>query len=536
MSEKKVNKFKFPKLNKLNYDAWLVPLSVCFFVGLIVHFSLYSNGLMTPDGLWRGEYGFGAHWQIQLGRWGLYIVELTRGGIHSQVLCAVLAILYSSIAGIMIAKIFYVTNKYVMALIAISITCSPMVAMFITYPFSADAYALSLLLAALAVYCVTTMKPKIIGIVASISCITFCIGLYQSSIGMVLAIAIGYIIISLLREPEKLSVILKNSLWVLLALFISTVLYYVITVITQFAWNVPMADYKGASNFGIYNIISHLPNSLYHALRDFTRFFTGTTIARNAFNERTFYLLILAITVTKLVFNFMEMKKKPATIITIIVLLVMLPFASNIICILTPDAGMYLLMVSGMMVMVPLMLGIINVKGNLGLDSKLGNMQKNLKLGVKVIVTLLIWSYVLSNQTDAIVMNIGKNQTLSYAEWMWSEIREHDDYIHGKTMILIAGVPWEYEAPNESTASAKANSYALWGLVWGDYNGSVYTWSEVYRQYLGITYVICPTELFKEIVETDEFARMPYFPEEGSIQMIRNVLVVKFSDTTYWEK
>ena len=533
MKENEVNRFEFKKFSNVKNLVWFYPLCICFCVGLMVHFAMYSNGLVTPDGLWRGEYGYSPQWQVQLGRWALYIVELVRGGVHSQSLVAFLIILYCATSGIIIARIFCVKNRLIMTLIGLSIVCSPMVSLFITYPFTGDAYAFSLLLAATVVYCLVQVNNRTVRCILGVICTAFCIGLYQSTLGMILAIVVGYLIVCLLREPDELKKHIKKAFEIMGIIFLGALLYYSITIVTQSMWGVTMAEYKGASDVGFHYLIINLPRSLYNALRDFKNFFVGTNIARNAFYEGVFYCLLVLISGTKVVLKFIEMKKNKATVFVLILLFAALPFMCNIIRLLVPGAEIYLLMVSGMMIIVPLMLAIIGMETN---DNRSWNMQTTLEVVGKGVVALLLWAYVLSNHIDVEVMKIGKNQTITYANWMWMEVQEHEQYIHGETMVLFAGVPWENGGKNKSNATNKANTYALWGLVWEDFEGSIYTWVEVYRQYLGITYVICPPEIFVEIVQSREYQEMPYFPAKGSVEMINGVLVVKISDTSDWQK
>lgn len=50
------------------------------------------------------------------------------------------------------------------------------------------------------------------------------------------------------------------------------------------------------------------------------------------------------------------------------------------------------------------------------------------------------------------------------------------------------------------------------------------------ERYLGIKYIIASQEDKMSILESNEFKDMPIYPANGSIKMIHNVLVVKFSN------
>ncbi len=71
-------------------------------IGLVVHFTLYSNALTNPDGLWSGM-GYDSFtargWDFKLGRWAWWFVTKLRGGVCTPGIMAPIVIFGFSVGG-----------------------------------------------------------------------------------------------------------------------------------------------------------------------------------------------------------------------------------------------------------------------------------------------------------------------------------------------------------------------------------------------------------------------------------------------------
>lgn len=519
----------------LRKEIWM-PFLVSLVIGLLVHSTTYFNGLVSPDGLWNGEYSLAGQWEFSLGRWGLYFVDLFHGGVNASPLAAFLTVFYIAAAGTLLVSLFSVKSQVKAVLIPTMLTCSPMVSMFIVYPYCGDAYALSILLAVLAVYAISRISGPVKRIAVSAICVTLLISLYQSSLGVVLAVAAGYVLLRLLREEDGLKALGKDILHMGVAIVIGAVLYYALTQLVLRIWDVSLGDYKGMGSVSIANILQNIPAGIRSAYIYYRMFFLEELLARNAYFTPIFYCVMGGIALISMIMRFASIgKQRPYVPLLCVVLIVLFPICCNIINVIVPDTQLYLLMVGGMMMTPPLLLAISEV-GSEGNDAgKIARyVKKGMGRGGAVVAVALIWVYVLSCQTDASVMLLNKNQTIALANRVWQQVEASEDYVLDDTEILIVGHPQEGNYPNPSPLFWKANVYAQWGTVWKTYDGNIQTWRQVFRQYLGVTYETCAPEQYMAISASQDYRDMPLYPLDGSIQMIDDVLVVKVSDTTEW--
>lgn len=514
----------------------LLPFVLSLLAGLLVHATMYTNGLVNPDGLWHGEYSLSGQWEASLGRWGLYFIDLLHGGVNASTLSAFITVAFIALAGTLLASIFRIKSLAIAILIPTILTCSPMVSMFITYPYCADAYALSILLAVAAVYAVDRIPGTIKRIAVGALLIAFLISLYQSSLGVVLAVAAGYILLRLLRGDEPPKAIGKDVLHLAAAVLIGMILYYALTQLMLLLWGITAADFKGASSVSIGSILQNIPSGIQRAYIFFRMFFVEGGLARNAYHTSIVYYVLAGIAAISLVVRLVTVgKQSPYPVVFSVVLIILLPLCCNIINLIVPGTDLYLLMVGGMMIIPPLLLAISEGTGGAEGTKRIASwLQKVRSWGSVAAAAVLIWVYVLSCQADASVMLASKNQTTALASRIWQQVESSEDYTLNETQVLIVGHPQEGNYPNPSYLRDKANTYAKWGLLWTSYEGNTQTWQQFFRQYLGVTYETCTAEQFAAISASPAFAEMPLYPEEGSIQTIDGVLVVKVSDTSQW--
>lgn len=519
---------ELPFIKSTDYKRLVFPLAVSIAAALLVHFTLYSNGLMTPDGVWRGEVSVNAdyNWEVGIGRWGLFLVNLLHGGVNGHFLMAFAAVACFALGAVLLTEVFQVKGKWKAALVAASVTCSPMVAITLAYPYTSDGFGLSFLTAVLAVYVFAAVSNDIICIGAGILCTAISLSLYQCNLGTQLAAAAGYILLSLLNKPEENKRIFVTVLKMAVAYILGFVLYYALVILFQKAWNVPMTDYKGSGSVGFSSIVSNLGPNISSAYHAFKAFFADSWLASNAYGERFAYAAIAAIAAVSLLLRVFRIRRYPIAILAAVFLIIVFPLCCNITMIAVNGSGIYLIMTSGLMVTVPLLFAISDWEGP--------DIRRYLTKAAAILTLLLVWQYTLTNQTDAIIMQMNKDQTVQAANRIWQRLETEEAYVHGETKLLIAGLLYEGSYPIVSDLYDRSNDYARWGLTWNTYDGNANTWHEYYRRFLGIDYNMCSPEQFEQLAALEEFEQMPVFPAAGSVRMIDDVMVVKLSEIIDW--
>lgn len=497
--------------------------------GLIVHFILYSNSLMSPAAIRSGDIHIGGAWGMQQGEWGLPLVEYLRFGLFPHAFVSALAILFFAVAGAIMTVAIRIENRKKQCAAAAIFACSPMVAHVLSIPYCSDAFGLSALFAASAAYCAFFHRNRYLGVGLAILFTALSMSINLSAVGMYLATVVGYFLIQLLRFPDYLKRRFLIDLFKgLLSLAAGFAVYYCVMRLMQARYNVP--DGSGIALFQSFE------QSATTAYERFSRFFTGANIAKNAYGEMYVYAALAATALLCVILAFGRLVKltRPGAMFLIVVLLAILPLCANAFGLVVPDSGMNLALTSGMMVTAPILITICGWSDGLEPQLERGvwlSLQKWLSRLAIVLGFLLLWTYALTDQNDSSVMIGNKDQTVQLANRIWTTMESDHDFDAGKTPFLLAGVP----SLSGSPLFTKANAYAKWGLVWNSFDGSTHTWNQVFKRYLGVNYKLCPVDEFRRIAKTDEFKNMPLYPARGSSKMIDGTYVVKLADISSWK-
>ena len=98
------------------------------------------------------------------------------------------------------------------------------------------------------------------------------------------------------------------------------------------------------------------------------------------------------------------------------------------------------------------------------------------------------------------------------------------------TPVAVLGRPGDgvYEDPCPQYRE-KANLYIQWGVFWLGTQDNMDTWARLFQEELGLQVNWCSYEAAEAVRESDAYAQMPLYPQQGSIAMLDGILVVKVS-------
>lgn len=150
MKEEIAKKFKTPEevlgilKNYFNKDRKFVFLLTCIF-GLITHFILISNLILSQDGLLNGIHYTAGGYEASLGRWGITIFDSIRNNFGIPFITTIISILLIGIINILLIDIFEIKNKIFRVFTILSTVASPSLCMTFLYSYTADAYVFAML-------------------------------------------------------------------------------------------------------------------------------------------------------------------------------------------------------------------------------------------------------------------------------------------------------------------------------------------------------------------------------------------------------
>ena len=199
-----------------------------------------------------------------------------------------------------------------------------------------------------------------------------------------------------------------------------------------------------------------------------------------------------------------------------------LPLAVNFIVVMCPGSRIYTLMQYAFVIVgfVPLVL----------LDSLLQSPQIHtrgrevVKKCVLALSAVLVFGYIYSANVNYTALYHANRQAENYMNSLMTQVRMTDGFTADKKWALVGKVddPMYYDGWNE-VPRVGGNS-KMYSLV----NG--YSRCRWFERYMGCQVPELDKEAVAELAQTEEIRAMPCWPDAGSIQVIGDVVVIKFQD------
>lgn len=504
--------------SKLTYRFKIAFMAVIIF-GLLAHMYMFTNKLPNFDDL-MDIHGFGR--TFRNGRWFLWIVGAV--AYHLDFVFSlpwinglVTLVLLGISAGI-IADLLKLESKTANVFLGAAIIVFPSWTSTFFYMFTAPYYALAVLMAVVAVWLTVHCKR---GLLPSAILLACSLGIYQSYLPFTATLYVVLLFLLLFEEGYGYLDILKKSFFYLINLGLGAILYFVGTKLSLSITGQELTSYKGISSMGKLEL-SRIPE----IVRTIGTNFFGIFLNNNmeiSYNYVTkgMYFVLFTMSLMLIVWLFiMQLKRKDILkAIETVVLAVVYVIAINSIYIMCED-GIYSLMYFSyvFLLIFPLTL----------LDRWIGVTRKKTLIITEYIMALAIAAGILSYCHFAngqyLSMQLSFEQASSFYTTMVTKIKSVEGY-HEDMKVVFSGVDIVdktlYHNKIMDTFSMSGRDDAL---------ADAYSKQNFILYYCGfdarIAGIDILTEQSKEILE-----QMPTYPNEGSIQVLDDAVVVKLSES-----
>lgn len=498
----------------INIKESLIP----FVAGLIAHgyimFSYSPNKDEFISIFHHGSgYDFGRWFHTMIGNFmfridGCYSMPWLNGLIY---------ISFISLAALLFAEPFGIKNKLLKYLFMILFMVFPVTTATLSYMATAPFYAFGIFLAALGFFVSTKYKY---GFIFGIFALCGSLGIYQAYFSLLAAFVFFLFFMKLLSdEPFKDSFILAiKHISMLIA---GLVLYFVVNKIIILVRHVEMTDYQNISGMGNYSV-SSLAYAFGKCYTDFFKTFTQDYYYIFPYKFLNMVVsvawVLFAVGLLYLVINCL--KKKWLNRIFILGLTLLIPFAIfliNLMCAEFLD-GIYTLMCYSAFFMLAAPMLVLDRACERKLKVTLF-----VTRAVQAVLILVIFLYVKYANMAYLGYNIHYEQAYFEFSSLANRIRSVEGY-DNLIPIVFAG---KYQ-----------DTSRLWELRYADALPGAYNTEYVmngeerranfFRFFLGFNYnEIYPTT---ELMESETFKAMPSYPDDGSIKLENDQIIVKFSD------
>ena len=186
---------------KILNDKIPFTIKVCFLTGiisgLIMHAYMLTNKLPNWDDINNiGSYAVGT----EFGRWFLKYVHLLDGKWSVPWLSGIFAIVLISAAACFVLSALGLKSITSAVLVPLMMLSFPSMCSLFTFLFTADCYAVGILLSCAGVWFIRKYKY---GFLPGIVCLVLCMGIYQAYLCLALGILVTGLFLDMLRKAAK---------------------------------------------------------------------------------------------------------------------------------------------------------------------------------------------------------------------------------------------------------------------------------------------------------------------------------------------
>ena len=489
------------------------PLLSSLFFGFLSYTFLFTNKLPNHDDL-ASLFNVGA--TFISGRWALALFSWFIPHISTPWFHGVVTMLLISTACCILVSAFQIQNHLIQSLMAGVIIAFPSLLSTLGYMFTAPYYAISFLLATLAVWFVSRDRRS--GFLLAVVCGTLSLGIYQAYIGIISSLLVTLLLQKVLYSDVPPRKIFQKGMQFLLLLATILLFYSGITFLTQSFANIEMGTYASDA----LDISLPILDRILLCYQSFGEILLDSSLRLlPAHGLRELNLILLVIVVVELLLC--GLRRSRRGYLPLLALLALL-YPASVTCIyLFVDANsvhalvMYSFAMVYVLAAVVLDGGIRIVSGKVLLDRCRALCMDAALLAMSL---LLVGNCMRSNAASLnLFFNYENNYALATS--IITQMQMTPGYDPETPVALFGDLPNSYHP----ALAPLHDVHALTGM--SGISTAAYSYQDFWECYLGTHVPFAGYSDKQALLETEEFQQMPTYPSEGYIQMIGDFIVVK---------
>lgn len=505
--------------------CWKNPELTAFFISLLVGFFVHLFGLLNilhnHDDIAIQPTGYGGG--ITSGRWMLSIL----GGISEKlgfgynlptINGLIFLILIAVSAGLVIA-VLKIRNRVSAALLGAFLAVFPSVTSVMFYKFTTIYYGISVCLSVMAVW---VLQKRRYGLPLSVVCIACSLGIYQAYLPVTISLMVLVLLKQTFNRELNTPTLILRGLYFCSSLILGVALYFLILKGLTAFLNISLTDYQGIDSMGKI-ALREIPSFVFLAIRQFIMLPVHDYCSlANIGLLRVCYMAMMGVSVIIFGFTLVNAGKQWLEIALKVVLFLLLPLAIDFIVVMCPEGDIHTLMVYAFALIpcVPL-----ELQERLEEDStKFRKPTMVCKWCVSAILAIMVFCYGYYANVHYTAMYYANRQVENYISSMVTQVRMTPGYDTEKQWAFIGNV----SDPLLQSDWKQAMSYG--GHCFTDDLLNQYSRISWINHYLGYQIPEVSEETLAELLETEAVRQMPCWPNQGSIQIIGDVVVIKMEN------
>jgi len=499
-----------------------IAFMVTFVFGLAVHLFALTNVLHNHDDIAAYPVGLGTG--ISSGRWFLEILDRwfihTGGGYNLAYLNGFLFILFIAMSSFLVVSVLQIKKHVYACLIGASFVVFPSAVSILIYRFGAHINGFAVFLAVLSVWLIGKFRFSwlISAVLMALS-----LGIYQAYFPLAVSICVMLIIKQLLEgDGNCAKACFIRGLCFCGVLILGLVMYLAAQKFFMNMFGSELSGYRGME--GMFNYkISQLPALIYEALRSFLLMpLRDYCDIANIASIRKAYMLTELVTLVLLLICTFAKKRSFWDFLVLLLVCAAFPVAVNLIVLLAPGTEIYTMMVYSFVSILWLPLVLSDI---LRSDSKALHIAATfLKNCAAALVLLIVLSYSYHANVNYSSEYVATRQAENYMNALVVQVRMTEGFDADKKWAFVG----------EVNDPLMENRWSLGARYGGNILGpeliNNYSKSEWIRLYFGYAVPFASADAIEQVKTSDEYKSMPYWPAEGSIKVIDDLVVIKFSD------
>lgn len=499
--------------------------------GLAAHLYQYTNKLYNYDDLFTNPGGFGTG--VYFGRWFLQIMgewmDRFLGNYSLPLFNGLVALLLLAAGAALITRLFQVKDRLLAIFVGVFFVTIPSVVCMNFFMFTVAYYAVGLFLSILSGYLMVRhgKKPWISAL--AILMLACAVGTYQAYVTNTICMLVMSVIMLSAFSGEEVTAadIVKTSVRYVISLALGMACYFGFMKLSLAYWQVELGGYQGIENMGKIDL-ARLPGMLYDCYFSFLWFCKNDILWENPTSVvKKCIFVMYAISAVLTAYILVKKRKDIGKLVLLLLSLAAYPVAVFFIYIMVPDGWIYPLMTFSV-VFIYLFMFVLLDKGMACFDAPgVSFVPQLMHWGVSLAAIAITIIYIWNANGNYMLMQYTQYHDMAYFETMVTQIKSTEGYRDDLPLAVIGDT---IEDETNKTGGMYAAEFDLPGKM--ESNVNAYSRWHIMTQYLGFYPTFLFDDVTSEIALLPEVQAMPCYPDDGSIQIIDDVIVVKLSETT----
>lgn len=508
--EEFVNYFRKKHINNSTKITFLS--SIIF--GFFSHGYMLTNKLPNYDDVSGLAHTYGTG--IASGRWMLSalgnFVKIIMGNFSLPWFNGILSICIIGIAACIITQIFNIEDKVLCTLTGATMVSFPALTCTLFFMYTSVYYCISILICAYAVLCIKRNCKY--GAITGMFLLSASLGIYQAHISFAIALLV-LVLIKDCMDGTDWKQIIFCSLKFLVLLAGAFIIYFLLVRLSLLVKGAELTGYQGLDKMGHINIVE-IPSLIALAYKQYFKLFYTDIFSFNPYLLIKIAILLLHILILIITIYGIYSKKTMIIMVTA-VLYMFFPLTVNLIYLMAPNSYVYSIMMYSMVAVYIAVILLLQLSYKILINKK--RLNRLIQWSGTFSLILIIFLQCQFNNVQYLAMNMQYEQAHSYMTTLVSQIKSVEGYNTSMNLVFIG----ERFEDSSFYTNDDFKEYNMGGR--GQELVNIYCQEDFFKRFIGYTQ---PQDTnWKPWSQLDEVKAMPTYPDDGSIKVINNTIVIK---------